>query len=117
MTHGAVKDLPEQVKAAVGVMTEDQNANLRATMKQLEGDQQPGVRSQTSIINEIITEDLVKQFERDGAVLLKSAFSQKWIDKVKNGIAKNLKKPSEYSENLKVLNLTFYYFKNTFFYI
>jgi len=49
-----------------------------------------------------IPESAVQEFQRDGAVLLKGVFSQEWLDKVQEGISKNLENPSQYGERLKV---------------
>ncbi|XP_037790621.1 uncharacterized protein LOC119585978 [Penaeus monodon] len=44
--------------------------------------------------------EVVEQYQRDGAVLVKSVFSPSWVNKVRDGIMKNLEKPSQYSERL-----------------
>lgn len=49
-----------------------------------------------------IPSEVVEQYERDGAVLLKGVFSPSWVIKVQDGIMKNLEKPSQYSERLVV---------------
>ncbi|XP_063587630.1 uncharacterized protein LOC134764880 isoform X1 [Penaeus indicus] len=47
-----------------------------------------------------IQAEVVEQYQRDGAVLVKSVFSPSWVNKVRDGIMKNLEKPSQYSERL-----------------
>ena len=97
--------LPDKVQACPGVAMENDEATLRAVTRQLEGDQQPSVRSEATLINAAITPELIEQYERDGAVLLKGVFSEAWVEKVRRGISKNLKKPSQYSEKLAVFSL------------
>merc|ERR1719264_1784736 len=48
----------------------------------------------------LVTEEQINQFHEDGAILVKNAFSPKWVDTVRDGIEKNLKDPSKYSEKL-----------------
>lgn len=43
---------------------------------------------------------LIKDFEQNGAVCIRSAFDLKWIALLKKGIEKNLKNPSPYAETL-----------------
>ncbi|XP_042209659.1 uncharacterized protein LOC121857661 [Homarus americanus] len=52
------------------------------------------------VIEVKVKEALVEQYQRDGAVLVKKAFHQDWVEKVRQGIAKNLQKPSQYSQCL-----------------
>lgn len=40
------------------------------------------------------------EFWENGAVILKNVFSEKWKNKIENGIKENLKNPSPYSESL-----------------
>ena len=49
-----------------------------------------------------ISEEDIKQFSEDGAVVLRKVFSDDWVEKVKAGIEENLASPSEYSERLAV---------------
>ncbi|XP_066947737.1 uncharacterized protein [Macrobrachium rosenbergii] len=43
---------------------------------------------------------LVEQYHRDGAVLVKGAFDNNWVEKVRRGIDKNLRNPSKYFHNV-----------------
>ena len=47
-------------------------------------------------------ESLVECYQRDGAVLVEGVFDNAWVEKVRRGIARNLGRPSKYSEHLKV---------------
>ncbi|XP_042888311.1 uncharacterized protein LOC122263775 [Penaeus japonicus] len=47
-----------------------------------------------------IKPEVVEQYQRDGAVLIKGVFSPSWVNKVRDGIKKNLEKPSKYAERL-----------------
>ena len=48
----------------------------------------------------MITPHLVKQFQRDGAVVVRQAFSPHWLQVMADGVERNLRSPSEYaSEN------------------
>lgn len=49
-----------------------------------------------------VEEELVEQYQRDGAVLVREVFHPSWVEKVRRGIAKNLDQPSRYSERLLV---------------
>ena len=49
-----------------------------------------------------ISEDDIKQFSEDGAIVLRKVFSDDWVEKVKAGIEENLASPSKYSERLAV---------------
>ena len=54
----------------------------------------------------LVTEEQVEEYTKNGAILLKNVFSEEWIEKVRRGIAKNIEKPSQYSERLTVSNLS-----------
>lgn len=43
---------------------------------------------------------LVEQYERDGAVVVRQVFHHSWVEKIRQGIAKNLDQPSQHSERL-----------------
>lgn len=48
----------------------------------------------------MITTSMVESYRRDGAVCVRNAFSQQWLDQAGRGIERNLASPSEYaSEN------------------
>ncbi len=49
-----------------------------------------------------VEESLVECYQRDGAVLVQGVFGEAWLEKVRRGIARNLARPSQYSESLKV---------------
>ena len=49
-----------------------------------------------------VSEQDVKQFQEEGAVLLKNVFTIDWIDLIRQGIEENLKSPSPFGEWLKV---------------
>ena len=59
-----------------------------------------------------LTNDQIAQFQQDGAICLRNAFSPDWILKVAAGIDKNLSSPSEYSENLRTSAGPGYYFND-----
>ena len=47
----------------------------------------------------MITKDQIADFQRDGVVLIKGAFTD-WVDVMREGVARNMANPSEYaSEN------------------
>jgi hypothetical protein len=50
----------------------------------------------------IITPELIKRFNEDGAVVLRGVFSAYWVEVVQRGIQRNLQEPSKYAEWLKV---------------
>jgi len=50
----------------------------------------------------IITPELVKRFNEDGAVVVRGVFSSYWVEVVQRGIQRNLQEPSKYAEWLKV---------------
>ena len=50
----------------------------------------------------VITLETKERFQEDGAVVLRSVFSDYWIKLVQQGIQKNLENPSKYAEWLKV---------------
>ncbi|XP_077979054.1 putative phytanoyl-CoA dioxygenase [Glandiceps talaboti] len=52
-------------------------------------------------MSEMITEDIIHEYEENGAVCLRGVFDQNWIQLVEAGINKNLANPSQYSECLK----------------
>ena len=48
----------------------------------------------------MITEEEVRKYEKDGAIVVRNVFSKEFINLASKGIEKNLKDPSEYaSEN------------------
>ena len=49
-----------------------------------------------------VSEQDVKKFQNDGAVLLKNVFNSNWIELIRQGIDENLKSPSRFGERLKV---------------
>ncbi|XP_076031766.1 uncharacterized protein LOC143019692 [Oratosquilla oratoria] len=49
-----------------------------------------------------LTPEALEDYRRDGAVVLRGVFEDHWIEAVRRGIAKNLAKPSQYSEALRV---------------
>lgn len=49
-----------------------------------------------------VEESLVERYQRDGAVLVEGVFADTWLEKVRRGIARNLARPSQYSERLTV---------------
>jgi hypothetical protein len=50
----------------------------------------------------VITPELVKRFNEDGAVVVRGVFSAYWVEVVQRGIQRNLQEPSKYAEWLKV---------------
>jgi hypothetical protein len=50
----------------------------------------------------VITPELVKRFNEDGAVVVRGVFSASWVEVVQRGIQRNLQEPSKYAEWLKV---------------
>ncbi|XP_035220517.1 uncharacterized protein LOC118193528 [Stegodyphus dumicola] len=57
-----------------------------------------------------IDQDLIEEFDKNGAVCLRGVFEEKWIDIIRKGIKKNLMDPSSYSEFLKGTAGDGYYF-------
>jgi hypothetical protein len=53
----------------------------------------------------IVTPELVKRFNEDGAVVLRGVFSAHWVQLVLQGIQRNLLEPSMHAEWLKVSTL------------
>ncbi len=49
-----------------------------------------------------IEESLVDRYQRDGAVLVEGVFDDAWLEKVRRGIARNVARPSQYSQRLTV---------------
>ena len=45
-------------------------------------------------MNKILKVNEIKQFQRDGAIFLKNKFDLKWIDKLQQGIERDIKNPS-----------------------
>ena len=45
-------------------------------------------------MNKILKANEIKQFQRDGAIFLKNKFDLKWIDKLQQGIERDIKNPS-----------------------
>ena len=43
-------------------------------------------------MNKILKANEIKQFQRDGAIFLKNKFDLKWIDKLQQGIERDIKK-------------------------
>ena len=66
----------------------------------------------TAVMAAIVTDTDIQAFQRDGAVLLKGVFTEKWIEKLLHGIHKTLEDPSEYSENLRTEEGPGYYFND-----
>ncbi|KAJ9595518.1 hypothetical protein L9F63_013283 [Diploptera punctata] len=60
----------------------------------------------------MITPELKERFQEDGAVVLRSVFSDYWIEMVQRGIEKNLEKPSKYAEWLNTGENTGTYFND-----
>jgi len=50
----------------------------------------------------VITPELVRRFNEDGAVVLRGVFSAYWVEVVQRGIQRNLQELSKYAEWLKV---------------
>ncbi|CAG2104916.1 unnamed protein product [Medioppia subpectinata] len=51
-------------------------------------------------MSEYLTQQIVDDYRRDGAVCIRNVFNNYWIEKVIEGIERNLKNPSDYSESL-----------------
>jgi len=49
-----------------------------------------------------LSNEIIEQYNKDGAVFLRGIFSPKWVQVVKDGLAKNVENPSKFSESLKV---------------
>ncbi|XP_070565051.1 probable phytanoyl-CoA dioxygenase [Ptychodera flava] len=49
----------------------------------------------------MVTEDIIREYEENGAVCLRGVFNNYWVDMARKGIEKTLANPSQYSENLK----------------
>lgn len=47
-----------------------------------------------------ITAEVLETYQRDGVVCLNNVFDQQWIEKLKEGIERNLRNPSIFSERL-----------------
>ena len=47
------------------------------------------------------SESLRKEFQENGAVVIRGLFSNEWLEKVASGIDSNLGNPSQYSERVK----------------
>ena len=50
---------------------------------------------------EVLTEDIVRQFQEDGAVCIRQAFDPHWVSVVEAGVSRNLAEPSDYAGTLK----------------
>ncbi len=50
----------------------------------------------------VVEESLVQRYQRDGAVLVEGVFNDTWLEKIIQGIDRNLASPSQYSERLTV---------------
>jgi len=48
-----------------------------------------------------ISPSQLNSYQRDGVVLLKNVFKQRWIDQISLGIDKNKETPSKYAQFLK----------------
>ena len=48
-----------------------------------------------------ISEEKVKEYQENGAVLLKNILDQKWLNLIEQGMKENLKNPSKFSERLR----------------
>jgi hypothetical protein len=59
-----------------------------------------------------LSKDLIDDYNNDGAVVIRRVFSKKWIELVRDGIAKNLESPSAFSEKLKVNDSDGVYFND-----
>ena len=49
----------------------------------------------------IVSEDIVRQFQVDGAVCIRQAFDPHWVSIVEAGVSRNLAEPSDYAGTLK----------------
>ena len=45
-------------------------------------------------MNEILTKSEINQFKKDGAIFIKGKFDINWIEKLKNGIERDIENPS-----------------------
>lgn len=57
-----------------------------------------------------INEELVEEYQENGAVCVRNAFSKEWVDIVAQGIEKNLESPGPFGEKLASDNSNAYYF-------
>jgi hypothetical protein len=48
----------------------------------------------------VVSQETVDRFWADGAVVLRGAFSARWVETVRAGIESNLARPSQYHERL-----------------
>ena len=48
-----------------------------------------------------LTDQLIQQFQEDGAVLLKGVFNEDWVKVVRTAIQKSMDNPSSFSEMLR----------------
>ncbi len=62
----------------------------------------PSLQVRDVMVAITIEESLVDRYQRDGAVLVEGAFDNAWLEKVRRGIARNVARPSLYSERLTV---------------
>jgi len=60
----------------------------------------------------VVTREQINSFQEDGAILLKNVFSPEWVEKVKQGIEKNLANPSQHSERLALKEGQGHYFND-----
>lgn len=49
----------------------------------------------------LISQELIAQFQENGAVLLKGVFDDKWVELARESIRKTMENPSEFSEMLR----------------
>ena len=59
-----------------------------------------------------IADQIIQQYKRDGAIVLRNVFDQEWIDKVKIGIQKSMENPSPNRETLRPLENEGAYFND-----
>ena len=57
-----------------------------------------------------ITKELIEEYQENGAVCVRNAFSNEWVELVAQGIEKNLQSPSPLGEKLTSDNSDAYYF-------
>lgn len=50
--------------------------------------------------SQAVTANDIEAFQRDGAICLRQAFDQRWLDLIARGIERNLAEPSAYAESL-----------------
>ncbi|XP_067011111.1 uncharacterized protein [Anabrus simplex] len=60
----------------------------------------------------VLSEELVRQFQEDGAVVLRGVFSNHWVDVVRRGIQHNLEKPSLNGQWLRASETSGIYFND-----